>query len=90
MNLTKNSKIAVTSRSFSKSEFLRNSLLEVFPNVVFNDSGNSLRGSELISFLADSDAAIIALEPIDANLISNLPNLKFISKYGVGLDAIDI
>jgi D-3-phosphoglycerate dehydrogenase len=90
MNLTKNSKIAVTSRSFSKSEFLRNSLLEVFPNVVFNDGGASLRGSELISFLAGSDAAIIALEPIDANLISKLPNLKFISKYGVGLDAIDV
>ena len=90
MNLTKNSKIAVTSRSFSRSEFLRNSLLEVFPNVVFNDIGTSLRGEELISFLSDSDAAIIALEPIDANLISKLPNLKFISKYGVGLDAIDI
>lgn len=90
MKLTKNSKIAVTSRSFSKSEFLRNRLLEVFPNVVFNDAGISLRGQELISFLSGSDAAIIALEPVDANLISKLPNLKFISKYGVGLDAIDI
>ena len=90
MNLTKNSKIAVTSRSFSKSEFLRNRLLEVFPNVVFNDKGTSLRGQELISFLSGSDAAIIALEPVDAKLISSLPNLKFISKYGVGLDAIDI
>ena len=90
MHLTKNSKIAVTSRSFSRSEFLRNSLLEIFPNVVFNDIGTSLRGQELISFLSGADAAIIALEPIDANLISKLPNLKFISKYGVGLDAIDI
>jgi phosphoglycerate dehydrogenase-like enzyme len=90
MKLTKNSKVAVASRSFSKSKFLRNKLLGVFPNAVFNDAGTSLRGEELISFLSDAEAAIIALEPIDKNLISNLPNLKFISKYGVGLDAIDI
>ena len=90
MKLTKNSKVAVASRSFSKSEFLRNRLLEVFPYAVFNDAGTSLRGEELISFLSGAEAAIIALEPIDKNLISNLPNLKFISKYGVGLDAIDI
>ena len=90
MKLTKNSKVAVASRSFSKSEFLRNRLLGVFPNTVFNDAGSSLRGEELISFLSGAEAAIIALEPIDRNLISNLPNLKFISKYGVGLDAIDI
>ena len=90
MKLTKNSKVAVASRSFSKSEFLRNRLLGVFPNTVFNDAGSSLRGEELISFLSGAEAAIIALEPIDKNLISNLPNLKFISKYGVGLDAIDI
>jgi len=90
MNLTKNSKIAVTSRSFSKSELLRKRLLEFFPNVVFNEAGIPLRGQELLSFLTDADAAIIALEPIDANLISKLPNLKYISKFGVGLDAIDI
>jgi len=89
MKLTKNSKVAVASRSFSKSEFLRKKLLGVFPNTVFNDAGSSLRGEELISFLSGAEAAIIALEPIDKNLISNLPNLKFISKYGVGLDAID-
>jgi phosphoglycerate dehydrogenase-like enzyme len=90
MNLTKNSKIAVTSRSFSKSELLRKRLSECFPNVVFNEAGIPLRGQELLSFLTDADAAIIALEPIDANLISKLPNLKYISKFGVGLDAIDI
>jgi phosphoglycerate dehydrogenase-like enzyme len=90
MKLTKNSKIAVTSRSFSKSEFLRNRLLEVFPNVAFNDAGATLRGEVLISFLSGSEAAIIGLEPIDKNLIAKLPDLKFISKYGVGLDAIDI
>jgi D-3-phosphoglycerate dehydrogenase len=90
MKLTKNSKIAVTSRSFSKSEILRNRLLEVFPNVAFNDAGTTLRGEVLISFLSGSEAAIIGLEPIDKNLIAKLPDLKFISKYGVGLDAIDI
>jgi phosphoglycerate dehydrogenase-like enzyme len=90
MKLTRNSKVAVASRSFSKSEFLRKRLLGVFPSSVFNDAGSSLRGEELISFLSGAEAAIIALEPIDRDLISNLPNLKYISKYGVGLDAIDV
>ena len=34
--------------------------------------------------------AIIGLEDINENILKNLPNLKFISKYGVGLDNIDL
>ena len=34
--------------------------------------------------------AIIGLEHINENILKNLPSLKFISKYGVGLDNIDL
>lgn len=90
MNLSKNSKIAVTSRSFSKSEILRSRITGTFSNVKFNETGESLFGTALSNFLSGCDAAIVALEEIDENLLSKCPDLKFISKYGVGLNSIDL
>ncbi len=88
--LNSKSKIAVCSRSFSRHEKLRSELLQKFPNAKFNDDGLSLKGDKLVEYLADSEAAIIALEKIDHETLCRLPNLKLISKYGVGLDNIDI
>jgi phosphoglycerate dehydrogenase-like enzyme len=43
-----------------------------------------------VSFLRGHDRAIIGLECIDESVLSQLPDLKIISKYGVGLDGIDL
>ena len=45
--------------------------------------------AELVEFLKSVDAAIIGVEPITDQLLSRVPQLKIISKYGVGLDNID-
>ena len=82
--------IAVTSRSFSKHPVLREELLREFPNVKFNDRGESLKGDGLVNFLKGHQAAITALEVIDRRVLEGLPDLKIISKYGVGLDMIDV
>jgi len=83
-------KVAVCSRSFSRNLILRNELLENYKNVTFNDQGISLKGQSLINFLSGHDKAIIALEVISQEVLSELPNLKVISKYGVGVDTIDL
>lgn len=83
-------KIAVTSRSFSKHSVLRRELLERYTEVRFNDDGRSLQGSELVEFLRGYDAAITALERMDASVFEALPKLRTVSKYGVGLDMIDL
>lgn len=83
-------RIAVASRSFSKNAILREELLRRYSNVTFNDLGISLNGDNLLAFLRGHEKAIVALEPIDAALLAQLPDLKVISKYGVGLDNIDI
>jgi D-3-phosphoglycerate dehydrogenase len=57
---------------------------------VFNDSGRTLAGRELIDFVAPHDAAIVALERIDEGVLSALPNLRILAKYGVGLDNVDL
>ncbi len=82
-------KIAVTSISFGKSTALREELLQIFPNSVFNESGQRLSGETLIEFINDADAAIVGVETIGDSVLENTPALKIISKYGVGLDSID-
>jgi len=82
--------IAVTSRSFSKNPALRDELLLKYDNVTFNDQGLKLQGDSLVEFLKGHQKAITALEKIDDSTLSQLPELKVISKYGVGLDMIDM
>lgn len=88
--LSRMSLIAVTSRSFSNSRSLREALLAKFPNVLFNELGLSLSGADLVDFLEPAEAAIVALEPLTSDVLARLPKLRFISKYGVGLDNIDL
>ena len=82
--------VAVTSRSFSKNEDLVNALKAKYSKVIFNDSGATLQGQELINFLSSADKAIIGIEKISAEVLHQLPNLKVISKYGVGINNLDI
>jgi D-3-phosphoglycerate dehydrogenase len=82
-------KVVVTSISFSKSTVLRKWLLDVFPNSIFNETGQRLSGVELVEFIDNADAAIVGVETIDDSLLKHTPSLKIISKYGVGLDNID-
>ncbi|WP_020592884.1 phosphoglycerate dehydrogenase [Kiloniella laminariae] len=82
--------IAVASRSFSRHPILRKELLSLYPNAIFNDEGTSLQDENLISFLSGMDGAIVALEPVTEKIITRLPRLKTISKFGVGFDKIDL
>jgi D-3-phosphoglycerate dehydrogenase len=58
--------------------------------VTFNDQGLSLSSEALVEFLRGHEKAIVALEKITDDLISRLPELRVISKYGVGIDNVDI
>lgn len=88
MNTT--NKVAVCSRSFSQNPTLRAELLTRYQHVSFNDAGRQLTGEDLVAFLREHDKAIVALEIIDASLLSRLPELKVVSKFGVGLDMLDL
>ena len=83
-------KVAVCSRSFSNHPVLRAELLRRYQSVTFNESGHQFYGDELIAFLAGHTKAITALETIDDYVLSSLPELEVIGKYGVGLDMIDM
>lgn len=83
-------KVAVTSNAFSKNRVLRNKICKLFPNTQFNDEGKRFSKNGLVGFLKDIEAAVIGLDTIDDAVLEQLPNLKIIAKFGVGLDNIDL
>ena len=82
--------VAVTSRSFSKNEKLIEELQSKYKKIKLNNEGLSLSGESLVSFCNDADKVIVGLERFDSEILDNLPNLKVLSKYGVGLNNIDL
>jgi D-3-phosphoglycerate dehydrogenase len=83
-------RVAVTSRSFSRHQVLREELLERYPDATFNDDGLKFIGDDLVDFLKGHEKAITALETLDGDLFAALPELTVFSKYGVGFDMIDL
>ncbi|WP_152058015.1 phosphoglycerate dehydrogenase [Aliarcobacter butzleri] len=83
-------KIVVTSPSFSSNKILQNEIYKYFPNTILNLDGKRFDKRNLIDYIKDSDAIIVGLEPIDKEVLEQCPNLKIVSKYGVGLNNIDL
>ena len=82
-------KVSVCSASFANNKKLLAELEQHVRINVVNTSNTVLQGQALIDCIADSQAAIIGLDAITEDVLKACPNLKLISKYGVGLDNID-
>ncbi|HKB11901.1 MAG TPA: phosphoglycerate dehydrogenase [Vicinamibacterales bacterium] len=82
--------VAVASHSFPKHPLLRRELSDRYPDAVFNDTRKPLKGEDLIRFLRGHDKAITGLEVLDDRVFGAVPELRVVSKYGVGLDMIDL
>lgn len=87
--MSNNNSIAVVSRTFSNTPELVDELRKHFADVKLNHE-RKLAHNELAAFIGDAEGAIVALESIDGYVLDQCPNLKIISKYGVGLDNIDL
>tara|TARA_X000000950_G_scaffold288298_1_gene404332 strand:- start:2604 stop:3557 length:954 start_codon:yes stop_codon:yes gene_type:complete len=86
----KKTKVFVSSRSFSSNSVLKKKLLSIYPNSTFNNLGRRLNHNEFIQYAKNSEKIIVALDKIDQKVLKFLPNLKVISKYGVGLDNLSL
>lgn len=82
--------VAVASRSFSNNKGLVKILKARYSNIILNATGATLEGQNLINFLSPANKAIIGIEIISAEVLQQLPKLKVISKYGVGINNLDI
>lgn len=83
-------KIVVTSPSFSKHPMLINDMKDKFTDYILNTEGKRFNENELIEYIGDAEAVIIGLDKITPKVLDGCPNLKIISKYGVGLDNLNI
>lgn len=83
-------RIGVTSESFSFHETLKSELLRFFPNSKLRSDRSKLSQEQLVAYLKDCDGAIIGLDLITDEVLNRLPRLKMISKYGVGLNNLDL
>ena len=77
--------VHVTSKSFCKSTELVLQLKALGISPVLWDQQGPLE-----IFLKDAKWLIVGTEKIDQHLLEKLPNLKGISKYGVGTDNLDL
>ena len=85
-------KILVTPTSFKPArggpalELLRS----FSDDLVFNPSGKPLSEDELIPLLADCEGCIAGLDSYTRKVIEGAPRLRVISRYGVGVDQVDL
>ena len=86
---TKNVKIKVASKSFSKHPILREELISIFPNTVFNDEFLDFTETSFAEFVGEARGVVVGLEPVIESVLAKCSNLQFVSKFGVGLDNVD-
>lgn len=84
-------KVLVTARSFGSADESAVKLLEENNcSVVKLTAANGPIPDQLKRELPAADAVIAGLEVYDRDLLAGAPNLKVISRYGVGYDKIDL
>ena len=87
-------KILVTPTSMQPQEGKVNPALEKLrefaDELVFNPTGKPLTGERLIQQLQGCDGYLAGLDSISADVLEHCPNLKAISRYGVGYDRVDL
>lgn len=85
-------KILVTPTSLQPGKGIQ--ALEVLANysqdLVFNPMGRPLTEDELIELLKDCDGYLAGLDYITERVINSCGKLKIISRYGAGVDRVDL
>lgn len=83
-------KIAVISPLFSRSNELVTTLRSHFPDTTINADNTLKTKEDIIAYLQEMDGAIVGREEIDDEILQACPKLKILSRYGVGLDNVDV
>ena len=84
-------KILITPRSFGRTGTRPLDMLaERQFEIVRNPCGRILSKPEMIELIADVDAVIVGVDPLDREVLVHARKLKAISKYGIGLDNVDL
>lgn len=84
-------RILVTPTSYGKYDAsLKSELESRVKEVIYNDTGKPLSSDQVARLIPGIDGYIAGLDQIDHVALENAKDLKVISRYGVGIDQIDI
>ncbi|MEA4908369.1 MAG: phosphoglycerate dehydrogenase [Chloroflexi bacterium] len=87
----KNYRVLVTATSYGHHDpRLKTRLEEAVGEVVYNTTGKPLTSQQLQTLLPGMDAYIAGLDEVDRPALLSTQRLKVISRYGVGVDNIDL
>jgi D-3-phosphoglycerate dehydrogenase / 2-oxoglutarate reductase len=87
----KDCRILVTATSYGKNDPQMKANLEAqVGEVVYNKTGRPLSSAQLAELLPEVDGLIAGLDVIDQNALQSTSRLKVISRYGAGLDNVDL
>jgi D-3-phosphoglycerate dehydrogenase len=87
----KKCKVCVTPTSYGKSDSrLLSELESQVGEVVYNKTGRPLTSDEVRELVKDCDAYLAGLDTIDRSALESANKLKVISRYGVGVDNVDL
>lgn len=90
MNL-KECRLLVTPTSYGKNDSrLKTELEALVGEVIYNPTGKPLKSAEVSALLPGIDGYIAGLDEIDAPALRKADRLKVISRYGVGVDSVDL
>ena len=84
-------KVVITPSSFAQvSSKPLEKLREYFDDIIINNTGKKIPNSDVVDFYDNAQYSIAGLEDLNSDILSYLPNLKVISRVGIGLDNIDL
>lgn len=84
-------RVLVTPRSFGREnpELFRR-LERAGLEIVRNDTGSTLDEEAMLALLPPCAGIIVGIDPLNKRVLDAAPELRAISKYGVGLDNVDL
>ena len=82
-------KVLISTSSFGKADNTPLKACQEKCEVILNPYGRKLTTEEFIELTADVDAVIAGVETITREALISRPNIKVISRCGVGMDSVD-
>jgi len=81
----------VTPTSYGKNDpRLKSELEALVGEVIYNPTGKPLKSPEVAALLPGVDGYIAGVDAVDRKALEHADRLKVISRYGVGVDCVDL
>lgn len=89
--MLKDCRLLVTPTSWAKNDpRLKTELEKLVGEVVYNPTGKPLRSEDVARLLPGMDGYIAGVDAVDRAALAAADRLKVISRYGVGVDSVDL